>query len=293
MESVVACIITYNPDLLRLSNNIEIICDEVEKVIIIDNSSTNINDICDIKKIFENLIIIKNEDNIGIAAALNQGLEFAYKNKYDWLLTLDQDTQCPKGIVEKLLEIKLNALNSDKIVICCPTYIDINSTMSVGNGKQYVPNYEEVLTCITSGSLMNVKISKLLGSFESKLFIDHVDHEFCLKAAKKGYKILKSNKVYIDHEIGNLTEHKFLGFNISTSNHSAIRRYYYSRNSIYLIREYFRFFPIWILKCMLNNINQFIKILLFENYKTEKLKFILKGYKDGIFNIYGAYKEKS
>lgn len=289
MNTVAACIITYNPDLSKLSENIYVIEQQVDKIIIVDNCSRNINQICNLKQRYENIIVLRKNENVGIAEALNIGLDYAYRSGYEWLLTLDQDTKCPFNIVEDLLDTQKMTNYSSKTVIFCPNYIDINSSQ-----KKIISASDciDVMTCITSGSLMNIRISKELGGFKSLLFIDHVDHEFCLRAIRKGYKVIKNNSVIIEHEIGNLTEHQFMGFNISTSNHVPVRRYYYSRNSLYIVKNYFRIFPKWCLMCILNNINQVIKISLFEKDKIIKLSYIFQGYKDGILNRYGVYGER-
>lgn len=68
----IAGIVLYNPDLGRLKENIESICKQVDKVILIDNGSDNIREIEDLIKEYLNCILLKNGENMGIAYALNQ-----------------------------------------------------------------------------------------------------------------------------------------------------------------------------------------------------------------------------
>ena len=76
----IAGIVLYNPDLGRLKENIESICKQVDKVILIDNGSDNIREIEDLIKEYLNCILLKNGENMGIAYALNQILKYAYEN---------------------------------------------------------------------------------------------------------------------------------------------------------------------------------------------------------------------
>ena len=102
-------IITYNPNIERLNENINAVIDGAE-IIIVDNNSENINDIEYIINKYPNIKIIKNSKNLGIAKALNQAMEYGYMNSYDWMLTLDQDSVCPFDYISKMS----NILNAEK-----------------------------------------------------------------------------------------------------------------------------------------------------------------------------------
>ena len=56
----IAGIVLYNPDLGRLKENIESICKQVDKVILIDNGSDNIREIEDLIKEYLNCILLNN-----------------------------------------------------------------------------------------------------------------------------------------------------------------------------------------------------------------------------------------
>ena len=67
----------------------------------------------------------------------------------------------------------------------------------------------------------------------SKLFIDFVDIEWCLRARGKGYEIVSFPNVEIEHQLGD-SSISFMGTNYPI--HSPLRMYYYFRNAIYLYR---------------------------------------------------------
>ena len=89
-----AGIVLYNPDTERLKENIEAILPQVDQIIVVDNGSSNVDEICELLNKYEQIKFIWNEENYGIAKALNQLLYFAYKNDVEWILTIDQDSVC-------------------------------------------------------------------------------------------------------------------------------------------------------------------------------------------------------
>ena len=97
---ICAGIVLYNPDIERLSENIDSIISQVDKVILVDNGSSNINEV---KQNFcsDKISFIFNEKNKGIATALNQLAIEAGNSGYTWILTLDQDSVCQSGLIEK------------------------------------------------------------------------------------------------------------------------------------------------------------------------------------------------
>ena len=102
-SNVAAGIVTYNPDAQRLAENIAAIRPQVDRVILVDNGSNNaaerlrpFSDAADIQIIF-------NDQNAGIAAALNQIMRAAEAGGYHWCVTLDQDSVSPDGMVDAYL----------------------------------------------------------------------------------------------------------------------------------------------------------------------------------------------
>lgn len=99
MSRIYAGIVSYNPDLLRLKENISSIQQQVP-VIVFDNGSRNIIAIQKLISDFSEVQLIRSKKNIGIAAALNQLMQWGYENKFDWMLSLDQDSVCEKNFVK-------------------------------------------------------------------------------------------------------------------------------------------------------------------------------------------------
>lgn len=284
IQTVIASIITFNCDIQKLEENIVSIIDQVAEVLIIDNGSQNIiylNNLIN-KFMTENqfkITIIYNSTNLGVATALNQALTYASNKTYKWLFTLDQDSTCKSNIINEMLYFYESIAQKEKIIIIAPYFFDLNRKV-----KEKLNNSIEVIITITSGSMTNIILANKIGGYLDKLFIDHVDHEFCLRARKNSLKVIKFAKIGLNHEIGKATIHRLLFFKLSTSNHSSIRSYYFSRNSVYLIKNYFWQNPAWIIGLILRNFVRIVKIVFLEKNRKEKLYKISKGYYDGFIN---------
>jgi len=221
---VCAGIVTLNPDINRLVSNIDAIRYQVEKVFVFDNGSLDIEvwkkEIPNVKEIY----FIENKKNIGIAAALNSLCERVKSEGYSWCITLDQDSVCPKGIIEEFLQ---NI--SSNVAIIAPNVVYRNNEKYKMRGV----GVERVEWVITSASCMNLDIWEKI-KFDESLFIDGVDRDYCIRANRSGYVVLKDYNVELIHELGNLKCKKLFDRVVYVTYHSDFRKYYMARNAIYL-----------------------------------------------------------
>ena len=200
-NAVCAVIVTYYPD-SRLAELIASIRPQVELLLIVDNSPVAHSHILDFvdSNCLENTLLIKNETNLGLGAALNMGLEGALRHKCKWLLTLDQDTTCYPHMVQTLLRV-YRACDTKPAVIGS-NYFDPR------NGNSEAPisgsgNYFFRKTVITSGSLIDLSCARSLGPFRADYFIDQIDHEYCLRARRHCMPVMISREVLMEHSVGN------------------------------------------------------------------------------------------
>lgn len=98
-DSILAGIVTFNPNIQRLHENINFAVNQVKRVVIVDNGSNNINNIEKLVDNYSNIELLKLDENKGIAYALKQIMIYAIKNKYDWVLSLDQDSVCDNNLI--------------------------------------------------------------------------------------------------------------------------------------------------------------------------------------------------
>lgn len=97
---ILGAIVAYNPNIERLTENINNINKQVDKLLIIDNGSTNFQKI---RSSFTKTKMIAFSKKMGIAKALRQVMIYSINNKYDWVLTLDQDSIPSKDLIRNYI----------------------------------------------------------------------------------------------------------------------------------------------------------------------------------------------
>ena len=270
---VMAGIVLYNPEIKRLKENLEAVFNQVEEIVLIDNNSVNIEEIQDFIKQYTKCKVIRNKKNEGIARALNQILEYAIEQHYEWFLTLDQDSVCYPSLIE-----------------CYERYIDIKNIgiitsfavdRNIDNMDEFLWNEESsyVTYCITSGALMNTHACIKCSGWDDRLFIDNVDGEICIHMKLLGYKVLSIKRAGILHEVGHGRNVRFLWKKENVSNHPASRQYYMARNHIYVARKYPTEFKIY--KELRKELHHYRMIIMYEEDKLKKIKARIRGVRDG------------
>ena len=268
-------VVWYNPKREDIEN-INTYISYVDKLYVIDNTEGVSN-----KDEIQNKKIeyIFNNENIGIASALNLACKKAIKEGYNYILTMDQDSKFKSDDLEKLIQIS-SKYDLSNVGIICPwhkTKLKINK-----------PN-EEVsfpLDVMTSGNIINLDIYKKVGGFKDFLFIDGVDIEYCLNLRKNNYKVMQINTIDLEHDLGDIFYRRFLGKEFMCDNHNYIRRYYMCRNYRY-IRDNYRNIAPEFCDILVKIKGLIFKIIFFEKDKYRKLRSIRLGIKDYKKNKYG------
>lgn len=289
-----AGIVTFNPDLSRLDENICAILPQVETVHIYDNGSDNYSDIEQLIKGKYNaqpIRLIRSQRNGGMAVALNNLAEAALADRKDAILLLDQDSVSTQGMVETLsLHLKNN------IGITSPIAIDRNTEAFTGNNE--LPF--ETPTAITSGSLLSLKAYRDSNGYDESLFVDLVDFDFCLQLRLAGYSIVVVPAATLLHELGRqeffcIFPTRSMGGGIQwkqyRTNHSSFRRYDMARSWAILLPKYhdtrFRSY----VKSRMIKIT--VKAIVVERNRLDYIHQLRKGLRDGraISQTAGCRKE--
>lgn len=272
MKILFAGIVTYNPDIDILNINIKSIRGQLETVIIVDNGSKNFEEIERLAG-EHNIQIISNQKNFGIAAALNQLMEYGRTKGFSWMLSLDQDSVCQHDYCIKISEL-FDILPNVGIV--APVISDRNVGI-IGHNPQ--GNYGVVNTCITSGACIKVSVWDSVGRYDEKMFIDSVDFEFCYRVRKEGYLVIQTRKVVLEHSLG---EGRIIGIGClkrKINEHPALRCFYIAQNRIYYPRKHKLY--LYVIRGNLRNAKHILQVVLFEKDKWNKINSILKGWKKG------------
>lgn len=285
---MLSVVVSFNPDVALLDNLLALKI-ETPHVLLIDNASTDSTFVREMALKAE-VDLIENLENLGISGALNQGSRFAKMNGFSWVWCFDQDSKVAKNC---MLFIELFS-HTDSIV-------DQSAVISVpqkdiGTGRAYYnkldiikqeSRYRLMRSAITSGSLISLTAIEQIGLFDDTLFIDSVDHEFCLRARRAGWSVIEIQTPPMAHAIGNSEVYSVLGIRLISTHHSATRRYYMTRNQLEVSRRFFLFDPIWSIRGVAYLFSGLLSILINEDQKLQKISHILKGVLDFMFRRFG------
>jgi len=288
-KDIAATIILYNPtdDIFQ---NIDSFIQNVDILIVVDNSETLNTTIKEkLLKHYKNLEYIYNGQNLGIATALNIACDKAIELKYSWILTMDQDS-CFINFKDYIT--CLNKINNPNNTALLAGNTMWHAKDNIPSNPSYTP--EEKFLVITSGNLLNLNLFNKIGRFEDKLFIDMVDHDYCMKANRLEYKILYFKDILIEHSLGTLFKRKnlFTGKIRNKIEHSPQRAYYITRNYFYTWKIYHKQFPkeFNLLKTInIMFIHEVTKILIYEDQKVKKLYAKIVGLVHFLRGKYGKY----
>ena len=271
---ILAGIVTYNPDVERLIENINSIYDQVYKIAIVDNGSKNIEEIKDVCTRY-NAILIQNGMNLGIARALNEICEIAEQLRCDWFLTLDQDSVVQKGLIQCYASYE----NMDNVAMLTCIIKDRNSDRN----EEMIGSFVDVKLCITSGTLCNTNILRSIGGFDDSLFIDLVDLDVCQRLILHNYRIIKVNFYGLLHEMGNAENVLLFNRVITLYNENPQRLYYIARNTVVLLKKYKH---MMYMKLLLINL---FKVVILEKNKMSRIPTFFMGVWHGIIGRKGKY----
>lgn len=276
---ICAGIITYNPTLTDVSTCLEALCNQVERVIIVDNASKNVKSLQEVVSKYANVTLVKNSQNIGFAKALTQVFEWAKSQGFNWVLTLNDDSVVPSNMIseyKKILENQgslvnqKNAKNSKIAIVCSLLKNRLDGTIL------HSKCHED--ECITSGSLTSVEAWQKIGGFDEWLEIDGVDFDFSRRLVRAGWKIVECQNVIMEHQIGKARSINLIIKHPIVWNHNANRKYYIARNMQVVDYKMGTYSYIKSLRAVVRDM---IFVALWEKNKLAKIRAMVRGFKDG------------
>lgn len=249
-KKVLAAVVTYNPCNDSLSKLVAETKEQVDEMVIIDNSPLHSFNLNPSKEM--SLKIIHLADNMGIAYAQNIAIEYAIKQKFDYILFLDQDSVPTPHMVNTLVKCfcELCAIGH-KVAITAPVNVDTRTHVESPflvlkngypvreskKGPSEASRVTEACFLISSGSLVSLEAIQAIGGNKSGYFIDHVDTEWCMRAIRAGYKLYGINSAKLIHAIGDHAQVIPLMKNKQVAHHAPYRDYYMFRNTIFCIKD--------------------------------------------------------
>lgn len=280
-KDIAGAVILYNSP-VDVLDNINTYLNQIEKLYVIDNSTEPNKELVKVFQSKEGIVYTTLNGNKGVAAALNHAAKQAIQDGFTLLLTMDDDTRTPANMVSQMLAFWNNYTHSLGIL------------SGVHHDKPDIIDHRSVLYTLTSGNLLNLAAYQSIGDFRDDFFIDHVDHDYCIRLNNAGYHVVELPSIHLDHKLGYAEQIK-LGSRIvyTYGTNTPIRLYYYARNGIYVARKYFRQHPefSWMLTKEL--VRRWVKTLILDKNRSQRVKMMMQGFKDGLNRHLGKYEPHS
>lgn len=284
-----AIIVTHFPD-EAFPGRLRSIRNQFATVIVVDNGSARA---CleMLRTLDESpqIRLAENPVNLGVAAALNRGIDLALESGFEWVVTLDQDTQIADDLFAVLIAVYENHGQGD--VMIGGNYWNAHKQRDFIQCIDDKAVFLERKTLITSGSLIPAALFKTIGMFREDYFIDSVDHEFCLRARRHGWRMLISCKPVMSQCIGTRVENASRLRRSIAFNHSPVRKYFIARNTLATVRSYLTQEPAWCVRQGFRLLADFASILLFEEKKLKKSTAFIVGIIHGFVGRMGPIEK--
>lgn len=296
--SVCAIVVSYHPQQERLLKLLTCLAPQVGHIVLIDNGSG-----AETQRQLQRLALLLNfsflpqPDNGGIAKAQNSGIDLALHQGFEYVLLMDQDSLPQADTVAILLDALLGQMRPTAAV--GPCYID----QRTGQRSHFVRFRHGMLWrqpvradrslmptdfLIASGMLIPAKVLAHVGKMDEGLFIDHVDTEWCLRAAAAGYALFGVSGARMLHELGEGSIKFWLFGQRSFPNHNPLRYYYGVRNSLLILRR--NYIPAgWRFSLLLRSLVIALGGLLLLPMRWPRTKMVVRGISDGLADRSGPF----
>lgn len=210
------------------------------EIIVVDNNSED--SLQEGVKKMKGVHFIQSLSNLGYTGGNNLGIEYALGNNSQYIFILNPDTLIDELCIENLLAgaKKFNAQivgpkiyfkNTNKIWFAGGLFDTKNVLGShIGVDEEDVGQYDkEIETDYVTGGAMFVEslVFKEIGLFDDNYFLYYEDSDFCLRAKKKGYKMMYLPKAVVHHANAQ-----------STGLGSPLQDYYITRNRMILAKKF-------------------------------------------------------
>jgi rhamnosyltransferase len=279
MSKILGIVSSYYPDIQEFVKNINSYLDQLDMLIIWENTPKKESNIDKILHLLnsDKIIIRTTGFNEGLGKPFNEAAKKAKSENFDFLLTMDQDSYFANGEFEKYIKLIESDINKN-VAVYSPNRNHIQNSE-----KDYV----EIRTAISSGSIYPVLNLEKIGYFREDFYLYMIDIEYCFRAKKNDLITVCLPAVPLLHKEGYAEKSNF---GLSVNNYPAQSTYYIIRNSLLIWKLYPEYTTrkdkIYFYKYKV--IYRLLKIM-FEKHPFLKIKALILGLLHGINFKTGQY----
>ncbi len=254
------------------------------RIVVVDNGSTD-DSVKELKSAFPQLNLIETKENLGFSGGNNLGIKFAFENRAEYVLLLNNDTVVSPDFLSQLVQ----QLDLDSTYgIVGPVIYHEQERQKIwwaGGSLDFWLNFHAVTTTPQSDvtdlnfqtgccCLIRKEVVNKVGLLDEKYFLYYEDADYGARVRGIGYKIglVRDSKIW--HKVSSTTKGEL----------SPVNEYYYVRNKLrygYKNLERYQFIIFLILYT--------VKLIL-KSAVNSKRKYGLRGYLDFWGNRWGSYR---
>ncbi len=290
-------VVTYHPD-AGFEARLQAMRTEANPLVVIDNTATpatreRLRRAC----AESGCELIENEDNLGLAGALNRAFRQLDARGCEAVLAFDQDSTPEPGLASALGA--LLAADPGCAIVGSNWHDEARPRVRARHLRPHavVPglfarhaashDLHDVTCVITSGTLFRVAVWRELGGFDEALFVDLVDTEFCLRARTAGHVIAVAARARLAHRRGAKAPVRRLGRTWWPAFMSPLRLRYLFRNRVLVLGRVGWRLPHWCAFECVYAAKVITEIVLLEDRKRAKLAACVQGTWEGLLGVEG------
>lgn len=261
----------------------------LDEVIVVDNATSDGTEDF-VKEQFASVTYVRLPENIGSSGGFHEGMKLAYEKGYDWIWVMDDDAIPMPDALEKLTDCPL--FTDDKVYALASAVIDHAGSIFLAHRRLFDPrtleerviavdkyeqDYFQMDTASFVGFLISRKAINDVGLPLKDIFIYYDDTEYSLRMRENGIMLTVPSSKIIHGDPGKGPDKSPWGQPLS-----GWKRYYATRNRIYIYKKYGRpgtSLYINLLTVIWLNIRE---ALLFRSSKFQNIRITLRGAMDGL-----------
>ncbi|MFK0095475.1 glycosyltransferase family 2 protein [Pseudomonas sp. NPDC090592] len=293
MHRVGAVVVSYHPEMPVLNALLQSLLCQVQFLVLVDNGGG--------ERFLEEDAAARQQvhylslgENMGLGTALNHAFDLAVEAGLDYFVTFDQDSHADDSLISKLAECMGAALRRDPNCVAVgphffdrregnkvsfPFYTSESGSITPAFATESPDGLLKVDTLITSGMMVSVPAWQAKGRYDEGMFVDYTDTEWCFRVRSRGGSLYGCLNVEMGHALSDAPPIKILG--LSFFEYSPIRRYFYFRNTVAVIRMAHT--PtLWKRRLAKGLLLRFFVNLMIDKHRVRSLRMMLRGVAHGL-----------